>query len=146
MSDNALKLENQLCFRIYSASRLMTRLYKPILDNLNLTYPQYVTMLVVWEKEIIDFRELKTTLNMSTGTLTPIIKRLVKLDYLSKIKNPNDDRKAIVKLTKAGLELKDKALQIPENLAKSLDMSFEEYLEFTNMLDKLTEKLNNAQK
>jgi DNA-binding MarR family transcriptional regulator len=146
MSDNALKLENQLCFRIYSASRLMTRLYKPILDNLNLTYPQYVTMLVVWEKEIIDFRELKTTLNMSTGTLTPIIKRLVKLDYLSKIKNPNDDRKAIVKLTKAGLELKDKALQIPENLAKSLDMSFEEYLEFTNMLDNLTEKLNNAQK
>jgi len=146
MSDNALKLENQLCFRIYSASRLMTRLYKPILDNLNLTYPQYVTMLVVWEKEIIDFRELKTTLNMSTGTLTPIIKRLVKLDYISKIKNPNDDRKAIVKLTKAGLELKDKALQIPENLAKSLDMSFEEYLEFTNMLDNLTEKLNNAQK
>jgi len=144
MSDQKLKLENQLCFRVYTASRLMIRLYKPLLDELKLTYPQYVTMLVVWESESVDFRHLGKVLNMSTGTLTPIIQRLIKLDYVSKIKNPDDDRKAIINLTSTGKELKQKALQIPENLAKALDVSFEDYLEYTEMLDLLNEKLNNA--
>lgn len=144
MSDNALKLENQLCFRVYSASRLMVRLYKPLLDQLNLTYPQYVTMLVLWESDSIDFRALGKILNMSTGTLTPIVQRLEKSDYLFKSKNPTDDRKAIVNLTDKGRDLKQKAYQVPENLAKALDMTFDEYLEYTAMLDKLNTKLNTA--
>lgn len=144
MSDNPLKLENQLCFRLYSGSRLIIRLYKPLLDKLKLTYPQYVTMLVLWESKTIDFRALGKILNMSTGTLTPIIQRLEKLDYVYKTKNPSDDRKAIVHLSEAGQLLKASALQIPENLANELDMSLEEYFEYTTMLDKLTLKLDRA--
>lgn len=144
MSNDSLKLNKQICYRVYTASRLMTRLYQPLLDELHLTYPQYVTMLVLWEVEQIDFGALGKTLNMSTGTLTPIVQKLVKSDYLLKEKNPSDDRKAIVKLSPNGKALKEKAQNIPENLAKALNMSIEEYYTYAKMLDELNEKLSQA--
>lgn len=144
MSNDNLKLDKQICYRVYTASRLMTRLYQPLLDALHLTYPQYVTMMVMWEFESIDFRELGKILQMSTGTLTPIIQRLVKLGYVAKHKNPADDRKAIVTLTESGKQLKEDAQNIPESLAEKLDLSMEEYLEFVKTLDLLNSKLNQA--
>jgi DNA-binding MarR family transcriptional regulator len=141
MSEAMLKLENQLCFRTYTASRLIIRLYKPILDKFNLTYPQYVTMLVLWDKREIGFSELGKILHMKTGTLTPIIQRLEKLDYVEKIKDPSDDRKTIVKLTKKGEELLPVAAKIPEMLAEALGITQEEYLNYVEMLDDFLEKL-----
>lgn len=144
MSEDSLKLNKQICYRVYTASRLMTRLYQPLLDELKLTYPQYVTMLVLWEVERIDFSLLGKTLKMSTGTLTPIVQKLVKLQYVIKEKNPNDDRKAIVSLSAEGKALKDKAQKIPEDLAKALQMTVEEYLAYAKTLDELNEKLSQA--
>lgn len=144
MSNESLKLEKQLCYRLYTASRLMTRLYQPILEALNLTYPQYVTMLLFWELEEIEFKKLGEMLQMSTGTLTPIIQRLSKLGYVIKFKNPNDDRKVIVQLTDLGKSFKAKAQTIPENLSKALDMSLEEYHAYMDLLNTLNDKLNHA--
>lgn len=141
----ALRLDKQLCFRTYTASRLMIRFYKPILDELKLTYPQYVTMLVLWEQKSIGFRTLGQTLQMSTGTLTPIIQRLIKLDYVKKIKDPDDDRKAIVLLSEAGEGLLDVAKDIPSRIACALSLSEEEYLDYISTLDEFLEKLNNAE-
>jgi DNA-binding MarR family transcriptional regulator len=141
MSQPELKLENQLCFRAYTASRLTIRLYKPILDQLKLTYPQYVTMLVLWDEKEIGFRELGKKLHMQTGTLTPLIKRLEKLNYVSKSKDPHDDRKAIVKLSKAGEDLLPVAGTIPKMLAESLGLTQEEYIEYAKTMDTLLDKL-----
>lgn len=144
MSNESLKLEKQLCYRLYTASRLMTRLYQPILEALNLTYPQYVTMLLFWELEEIEYKKLGEILQMSTGTLTPIIQRLTKLGYVTKIKDPNDDRKVIVQITDLGKSVKAKAQTIPENLANALDMSLEEYHAYMDLLKTLSDKLNHA--
>ena len=141
MTKEALQLDNQLCFRAYTASRLTIRLYKPILDKLKLTYPQYVTMLVLWEEKEIGFRELGSKLHMKTGTLTPLIQRLEKLDYLKKIKDPNDDRKAIVVLTETGQGLLPIASEIPTMLAESLGLTKEEYFEYAKTMDALLDKL-----
>jgi len=144
MSHPTLKLENQLCFRAYTASRLTIRLYKPILDQLKLTYPQYVTMLVLWDEKEVGFRELGKKLHMKTGTLTPVIQRLEKLDYVKKVKDPLDDRKAIVQLTDAGEALIPTASKIPKMLAESLELTEEEYLEYIKTMDALLGKLYRA--
>lgn len=144
MSQPELKLENQLCFRAYTASRLTIRLYKPILDQLNLTYPQYVTMLVLWEDKEIGFRELGKKLHMKTGTLTPLIQRLEKLAYVKKEKDPNDDRKAIVKITHAGEALLPVAKTIPKMLAESLGLTYDDYIKYAKTMDEFLEKLYTA--
>lgn len=144
MSQSPLNLDRQLCFRAYTASRLTIRLYKPLLDKLKLTYPQYVAMMVLWEEKQIGFRELGKKLHMSTGTLTPIIQRLQKLGYVSKEKHPEDDRKAIVLLTDAGEALIPEAEKIPVALAKSLGMTNDEYKEYADMLDGLLDRLEDA--
>jgi len=141
MSQPELKLENQLCFRAYTASRLIIRLYKPILDQLKLTYPQYVTMLVLWEEKEIGFRELGKKLHMKTGTLTPLIQRLEKLTYVKKVKDPSDDRKAIVKLTTEGEALLPVAGKIPNMLAESLGLTHEEYIKYAKTMDEFLDKL-----
>lgn len=144
MSDKALKLENQLCFRLYKASRLMIRLYTPHLDKLGITYPQYLVLLVLWEKKSIGFKELGEQLQLKTGTLTPIVQRLVKFGYLNKEKNPDDDRKACVVITQKGLDLIPEARKIPQELAKALELTEEEFFSAIDTLDVLNEKLMNA--
>ena len=144
MGNSPLNLDRQLCFRAYTASRLTIRLYKPLLDQLKLTYPQYVAMMVLWEDKSIGFRDLGKKLKMSTGTLTPIIQRLEKLDYVKKLKDPKDDRKAIVSLTQAGEALIPLAEAIPVKIAQSLNLNVEEYKEYANMLDGLLNRLENA--
>jgi len=144
MGNSPLNLDRQLCFRAYTASRLTIRLYKPLLDQLKLTYPQYVAMMVLWEDKSIGFRDLGKKLKMSTGTLTPIVQRLEKLGYVSKEKDPDDDRKAIVLLTDEGQALIPLAEKIPVKIAQSLNLNLEEYKEYANMLDGLLDRLENA--
>ncbi len=144
MKESPLNLDKQLCFRAYTASRLTIRLYKPMLDAIHLTYPQYVAMMVLWEDKEIGFRDLGKRLHMSTGTLTPVVQRLEKLGYVKKTKNPKDDRKAIVVLTAEGQALIPEAEKIPTKLAKALGLTRDEYVEYAEMLDGLLGKLENA--
>lgn len=144
MEQNPLHLDSQLCFRLYRASRMMIRLYKPLLDRLQLTYPQYLAMLVLWEHREIGFRELSRKLELQTGTLTPIVQRLEKIGYVEKKKDPEDDRKAIVALTEAGQQLMEEARNVPEDLANALNMTHDEYLRYVQTLDEMTVKLMNA--
>lgn len=146
MNEETLKLDNQICFRLYKASRTMTRLYQPLLDSLKITYPQYVTMLVLWEERIIDFKELGKRLDLKTGTLTPIVGRLESLGYLYREENPDDRRKIWVKITGQGEALKHSALKIPEKLLSYINMDINQYKKFINLLDELGELLESAEK
>lgn len=145
MNDEMLRLDKQICFRLYKASRTMTRLYQPILENMNITYPQYVTMLVMWEEENIDFKELGKRLDLKTGTLTPIVKRLESLGYLYRDKNPEDNRRIWVKITKEGRELKQHATKVPELLMKFINLDKEQYQKYVSLLDELGVILEQAE-
>lgn len=145
MNNEVLRLDNQLCFRLYKASRRMTRLYKPILKTLNLTYPQYLTMLVMWETKKIDFKELGQRLDLKTGTLTPIIKRLEKMGYLMREQNSDDNRRIWVIISHEGQKLKQDALKIPEFLLHYIKMDQEQYQRYISLLDELGDILEKAE-
>lgn len=145
LREESLKLDNQICFRLYKASRTMIRLYQPILESLKITYPQYITMLVVWEEESIDFKELGERLDLKTGTLTPIIKKLEASGYIVRKKNKGDNRKIWVKLTSEGKALKSKALEIPKRLTQQIGMNLEQYFNYAAVLDEIGEVLAIAE-
>jgi len=136
-----LKLEHQLCFRLYSASRKMTRAYQPILEQHGLTYPQYILLMIMWAHESIDFKELSQIIDLKTATLTPIVQKLVVLGYANKEKNPDDGRKINVSLTKRGKDLKEVLKHVPKDLATCVDLEQERYRALINELDHLMEKL-----
>ncbi|MGL5616140.1 MAG: MarR family winged helix-turn-helix transcriptional regulator, partial [Sarcina sp.] len=102
-----LKLENQLCFPLYALSREVIKLYKPLLDKYNLTYTQYITMLVMWEEEKVTFKNLGKKLHLDSGTLTPVIKKLEAMELVTKHRTVEDDRVVVVEITEKGIALKD---------------------------------------
>src|SRR6056297_1383552 len=104
---DSLKLENQLCFPLYALSRKVTKLYKPLLDKYNLTYTQYITMLVIWEYGKISFKKLGEKLYLDSGTLSPVVKRLKKKGLVEKYRDPLDDRLVMVELTEKGKDMKE---------------------------------------
>ncbi|MBO3445923.1 MarR family transcriptional regulator [Clostridium sp. CCUG 7971] len=111
-----IKLENQICFSLYAASREVIKLYKPLLDKHNLTYTQYVAMLVMWEEEKIIFKELGKRLHLDSGTLTPVVKKLESMGLITKYRNKEDDRVVTVEITEKGKLLKEDILEVPEKL------------------------------
>lgn len=111
-----IKLENQICFPLYALSREVIKLYKPILDKYNLTYTQYITMLVMWEEEKIIFKELGQRLHLDSGTLTPVVKKLEAMDLVKKYRNKEDDRVVTVELTEKGKVLREDILEVPDEL------------------------------
>ena len=111
--ENSLKLENQICFALYSAANRMIRLYRPILKTLKLTYPQYLVMLVMWESYPVTVNGLGERLSLDSGTLTPLLKRLERLGYVSRKQSRLDKRQLMISTTKKGMSLKDKAAEIP---------------------------------
>jgi MarR family transcriptional regulator len=115
---DALKLENQLCFPLYALSREVIKLYHPLLETYDLTYTQYIVMLVMWESETITFGELAKTLHLDSGTLTPLVKKLIAKAYINKRRSEEDDRVVIVTLTEEGRALKEKMISIPIKLAE----------------------------
>ncbi|SFU85886.1 transcriptional regulator, MarR family [Clostridium sp. DSM 8431] len=135
-----LKLENQLCFPLYALSREIIKLYKPYLDKFNLTYTQYITMMVMWEEEKIIFKELGKKLHLDSGTLTPVIKKLESMELIKKYRSKEDDRVVIVELTEKGKALKDEVLEIPRNIACASGMSEEEAIQFKYYLDKMLKR------
>lgn len=130
-----LKLSNQLCFSLYSLGLSVTRLYRPYLEKLGLTYPQYIAMLVLWEKDPVTVNELGDELNLDSGTLSPLLKKLEALEVITRERDPKDERRVIIKLTKKGKDLRNKAEEIPAKMMCSLGLDLDE-------LNKLRDRLN----
>ena len=129
MSDamyDRLRLENQLCFPLYACSREIIKQYKPFLDELDLTYTQYITMMVLWERTSLTAKELGETLFLDSGTLTPLLKKLEGKGYLTRKRSAEDERSLVVTVTDAGLALRDRAVRIPEAMAACSPLTPEE--------------------
>ena len=122
----ALKLENQLCFPLYACAREVVKKYKPFLDDIGLTYTQYVTMLVLWEKPEITSKEIGERLHLDSGTLTPVIKKLADKGLVTRRRAPEDERNLVVALTDAGLALRDRAASIPGQMASCVRLDPED--------------------
>lgn len=119
-----LKLENQLCFPLYAASRMVTKLYQPLLKELELTYPQYLILLVLWEKDFLSVTDIGKKLILETNTLTPLLKRLESKGVIIRQKSENDVRKVIISLSDSGKEMRQKACLIPLKLVEGFSDSF----------------------
>ncbi|MFC4599153.1 MarR family winged helix-turn-helix transcriptional regulator [Cohnella hongkongensis] len=115
-NDSSLQLDNQLCFAIYACAREMTKLYHPLLRKLGLTYTQYIALLVLWEEGRVTVKRLGQRLYLDSGTLTPLLKKLEQMGLITRTRDPQDERSVIAELTDAGVRLKEKAREIPEQL------------------------------
>lgn len=122
----ALRLENQLCFPLYAAAKEVVRLYTPYLTELDLTYTQYIVMMLVWDTDEIAVKELTERLYLDTGTLTPLLKKLEQKELVSLTRAPNDRRSVVVKATESGMNLRDKALDIPHKVGSCLPLNMDE--------------------
>ncbi len=122
---DALKLENQLCFPLYACSKEIVRRYKPYLDELDLTYTQYITMMVLWEEYEINVKELGKKLYLDSGTLTPLLKKLEAKGYITRNRSKEDERNLVVKITDSGKALKEKACEIPAKIGSCVNLSEE---------------------
>jgi DNA-binding MarR family transcriptional regulator len=138
---NALHLSNQLCFPFYSISKEITKRYRLLLEPLHLTYPQYLVMLVMWEQDQIPMKAIGTRLKLDSGTLTPLINKLITLGYIEKSRNPDDERHLVIQLTAKGLALEFEAQHIPEKIVEILGISEEEYVRYQQMLAEFSMKL-----
>lgn len=141
-----LKLENQICFPLYSVSRLITRAYKPYLDTMGLTYPQYLVLLVLWEKDAQTVNEIGKKLLLNTNTLSPLIQRMQKNDLVVRTRSSEDERMVMVSLTSKGLSYKEEAKNIPKDLLGKLlhgDVEVTDVLLLKKTLDSWIEILNN---
>ena len=136
-----LQLDNQLCFALYSTSLAMTRVYKPLLDNLGLTYPQYLAMLVLWEQDGLMVSELGDKLFLDSGTLTPLLKRLESSGLVSRIRAVEDERRVHITLTVAGRALKTKAALIPSCILSASQCSLPELIKLTQQVQALRQRL-----
>lgn len=122
---DALKLENQLCFPLYACSKEIVRRYKPYLDELDLTYTQYITMMVLWEEDEINVKELGKKLYLDSGTLTPLLKKLETKKYITRTRSKEDERNLVVKITEKGKALREKACEIPAKIGSCVNLSEE---------------------
>lgn len=134
---NALKLENQLCFPLYACSKEVVKRYKPFLDKLDLTYTQYITMMVMWEKKSINVKELGECLYLDSGTLTPLLKKLENKGYITRERSKADERNLIVSITKKGEALRDDAVEVPAQMGKCVNLSSNEAKTLYMLLYKL---------
>ena len=138
---DSLLLKNQLCFPTYAVANLIIRKYKPLLDKLDLTYTQYIVMMVMWEKIEVNEKELCQELRLKTNTLTPLLRRLYEKNYIDINKSNEDKRNIIISLTKDGEKLKEKAVDVPPSIAKEYNLTEEEAIFMYKILYKI---LDNA--
>lgn len=137
MNYDVLKLENQLCFPIYACSREVVKKYTPFLNEIGLTYTQYIVMMVLWEKKSMNVKNLGECLYLDSGTLTPLLKKLEAGGFVSRTRSQEDERNLIVTITEKGEELKDKAAEIPAKLKSCLNLSLEEAQQLYVLLYKI---------
>lgn len=135
-----LKLENQLCFSLYTGARSIVRKYKPFLDPLNITYTQYICLLVLWEKDKISVKELGERLMLDSGTLTPLIKKLETQGLLRRVRQTTDERMISIELTDKGISLKEDAKYIPMKIVQCLNIDIKQAIQLKQTLDLFIEK------
>ena len=131
---DALKLENQLCFPLYACSKEIIRAYKPFLDEIDLTYTQYITMMVLWEKKEMNVKTLGENLYLDSGTLTPVLKKLEAKGLLKRTRSKADERNLLVSITKEGEALKEKAKDIPSKIGNCVKLQAEDAKELYRLL------------
>jgi len=140
-----LKLENQLCFPVYAASRLITRIYQPYLDEIGITYPQYLVLLVLWENDEVTVNEISRKLFLNTNTTTPLLKRLEAQGLITRRRSDEDERKVIIALTSNGKKLQTRAAEIPGKLSEGLaagSMSVNDLISLKGQLYKIINYLS----
>lgn len=140
-ADDRLRLDRQLCFALYSASLATTKLYKPLLEPLGLTYPQYLVLLVLWERDGLSVGELGERLLLDSGTLTPLLKRMEAAGWVQRARAADDERRVIVTLTSAGRALKQRARSVPGNLGKASGCTAEQLGDLTRQLQALRDRI-----
>lgn len=134
---DALKLENQLCFPLYAASKEIIKKYTPLLKEIDLTYTQYIAMMVLWENREISVKKLGEYLFLDSGTLTPLLKSLEKKGFVSRKRSEEDERVLLVSVTENGMELREAALKIPQEISSCVGIEPEEAAELYRILYKL---------
>ena len=137
---DGLKLENQMCFPLYAASREVIKQYKPYLDKIDLTYTQYVAMLLLWEHKTMTVKELGERLYLDSGTLTPLLKKLEAKGFINRVRSTTDERNLNINLTAAGDKLKEQAVEIPQCILHGTKMTEEEKKVFYSVLTKILNK------
>jgi DNA-binding MarR family transcriptional regulator len=133
----SIKLDNQVCFSLYAASREIIKLYKPVLDKFNLTYTQYISMLVLWEEEKSTVKDIGKRLHLDSGTLTPLLKKIESMGLVTRYRDVNDDRVVIVELTEKGRSLKEEITEVPSEIACKVKMPMEKLIVLKEYLDEL---------
>lgn len=134
---DALKIENQLCFPLYACSKEIVKKYKPFLDKIDLTYTQYITMMVLWDKKQINVKSLGECLYLDSGTLTPLLKKLEGKGFVTRERSADDERNLIVSITADGEALREKALDVPQSVGACLTLSAEESAQLYSILYKI---------
>lgn len=140
--EDLLKLDKQLCFSVYVLHREIMQCYRPILKDIGLTYPQYIAMMTLWEKDDLTVNQVGEILQLDNGTLTPLLKRLESKDYLTRKRSKEDERVVKIYLTEKGRKLKEKATCIPIELAKAMNLSLEEMTQLKTLSDKVVKQIN----
>ena len=143
-ADPPLQLGNQLCFAIYSAAHAFNRVYKPLLDRLGLTYPQYLVMLVLWERDGVPVKDIGERLFLDSGTLTPLLKRMETAHLLKRTRSVEDERQVLISLTTQGQALREKARAVPQAILAASACSLGELSAMKNELIALRDRLNAA--
>ncbi|KLT63706.1 MarR family winged helix-turn-helix transcriptional regulator [Pedobacter sp. BMA] len=131
------KLEDQLCFPLYAASRLVTKCYQPVLDEMGITYPQYLALMVLWENNHINLGVLSDKLKLQSNTLTPLIKRMEETGLLNRARSDKDERSIIISLTDKGSKLQSQAPKLHQRIRENLGINEQEAKELKRVLDKM---------
>ena len=143
-ADQLLRLDNQICFAVYSAAHAFNRVYKPLLDRLGLTYPQYLVMLSLWERDGVPVKDIGERLFLDSGTLTPLLKRLEAAGLVKRTRSTEDERQVLIALTPQGQALKEKARNVPQSILEASDCSVAELVALKSEIVSLRDRLNAA--
>lgn len=141
-ADQALRLDNQICFAVYSTAHAFNRVYKPLLDRLGLTYPQYLVMLALWERDDVAVKDLGERLFLDSGTLTPLLKRLETAELIKRTRGTADERVVLIALTPQGRALREKAKAVPQSILAASACSVGELMAMKDEIVALRDRLN----
>lgn len=142
---DGLKIENQLCFPLYACAKEVVKKYKPFLDEIDLTYTQYITMMVMWEKNELNVKELGEVLYLDSGTLTPVLKKLEAKGYITRVRSKEDERNLVIALTEQGDKLKDQAVSIPARIGQCVKMESEDAGKLYQLLYKMLGNIGSVE-
>jgi DNA-binding MarR family transcriptional regulator len=143
---DCLKIENQLCFPLYACSKEVVRRYKPYLDELDLTYTQYITMMILWDERTTNVKTLGKRLYLDSGTLTPLLKKLEAKGFITRQRSKEDERNLVVHVTEAGMKLRERAVDIPAKMGKCVNLKPEEAKQLYRLLYKILGRIDGPEK